>query len=138
MVAPGSSPGEEVWGTHSNSDTGGGAVCIHTHCGFINPVNPAAVLPSGGCQPLEASPVVWCLGAWACLVGVVFEIIIYIRGIYDWPETGFVAICIGFRTKNCDVLPHIMHKVTFTSPHRIHVFVEMYVHRTFGYFNIRS
>ncbi len=33
------------------------------------------------------------------------------------PETGFVAICIGFRTKNCDVLPHTMHKVTFTSPH---------------------
>jgi hypothetical protein len=41
------------------------------------------------------------------------------------PETGFVAICI--KTKNCDVLPHIMHKVTFTSPHMIHIFVEMYV-----------
>ena len=43
------------------------------------------------------------------------------------PETGFVAICIVFQTKNCDVLPHIMHKVTFTSPHRIHIFVEMCV-----------
>ena len=43
------------------------------------------------------------------------------------PETGFVAICIGFRTKNCDVLPHIMHKVTFTSPLTFHIFFEMYI-----------
>ena len=53
------------------------------------------------------------------------------------PETGFVAICIVLQTKNCDVLPHIMHTVTFTSPHRIHIFVEMcvcvYVHCTFGH-----
>ena len=35
--------------------------------------------------------------------------------------------CIGFRTNNCDVLPHIMHKVTFTSPLTFHIFVEMYV-----------
>ncbi len=39
----------QVWGTPSNSDAGGGAVCIHKHCGF-NPMNPAAVLPNGGCQ----------------------------------------------------------------------------------------
>ena len=44
--------------------------------------------------------------------------------------------CIVFLTKNCDVLPHSMHKVTFTSPLTFHIFVEMYVHCTFGHFNI--
>ncbi len=34
---------KKVWGTPSNVDAGGGAVCIHKHCGF-NPLNPAAVL----------------------------------------------------------------------------------------------
>ena len=37
------------------------------------------------------------------------------------PETGFVAICIVFQTKNCDVLPYMMHKVTFTSPRSFHM-----------------
>ncbi len=41
---------EEVWGTPSNSDAGGGAVRIHKHCGF-NPMNPAAVRPNSGCHP---------------------------------------------------------------------------------------
>ena len=39
----------------------------------------------------------------------------YLSPARSGPETGFVAICIGFRTKNCDVLPHIMQQVTFTS-----------------------
>ena len=29
--------------------------------------------------------------------------------------------CIEFLTKNCDVLPHIMHEVTFTSPLTFHI-----------------
>ncbi len=56
--------------------------------------------------------------------------------LWSRPETGFVAICIVLQTKNCDVLHHIMHKVTFTSPLTFHIFVEMYVHCTFGHFDI--
>jgi hypothetical protein len=40
-----------VWGAPSNSDAGGGAFCIHKHCGFNPMMNPAAALPNGGCQP---------------------------------------------------------------------------------------
>jgi hypothetical protein len=29
--------------------------------------------------------------------------------------------CIGFPTKDCDVLPHIMYEVTFTSPRTFHI-----------------
>ncbi len=51
-----------VWRAPSHSDAGGGAVCIHKHCGF-NPMKPAAVLSNGGCQP-------FCLvSGRVCLVG---------------------------------------------------------------------
>ena len=35
--------------------------------------------------------------------------------------------CIVFIQNHCDVLPHIMHKVTFTSRLTVHIFVEMSV-----------
>jgi hypothetical protein len=69
MVVPDPRCGEEVWGTPSNSDAGGGAVRIHKHCGLFNPMNPAAAFPNGGCQPCcLVSGRVCLVGACVCVL----------------------------------------------------------------------
>ena len=50
------------------------------------------------------------------------------------PETGCVAILL-FLQSHCDVLSHIMHKVTFTSPQTFHTLFETSVPCTSVHFS---
>ncbi len=43
------------------------------------------------------------------------------------PKQAMSRLYCILKTKNCDVLPFIMHKVVFASPPTFHIFVEMYV-----------
>ena len=95
--------GGVVWGAPSYWDAGGGAVCIHKHCGFNPIMNPAAVRSPERRRRLPAL----LFGVWACVSGGRSLWLLYWR-VQVYSGTGWYPVGEPYR------LAKLAHRVSTT------------------------